>query len=101
MHPGRGPGGCGGGRGDDADGGLVEFDGGLRGMVLNLEEDNVGVAVMGESHGIKGEKCIEQLRKILEGLAEIEDFERKQEFHDESKGSVRRSSQREQRQGGG
>ena len=54
-----------------------------------------------ESHGIKGRKCIEQLRKILEGLAEIEDFERKQEFHDESKGSVRRSSQREQRQGGG
>ncbi|PIR25912.1 MAG: F0F1 ATP synthase subunit alpha [Deltaproteobacteria bacterium CG_4_10_14_0_2_um_filter_43_8] len=27
---------------------LVEFSGGVRGIVLNLEEDNVGVAIMGE-----------------------------------------------------
>ena len=26
---------------------LVEFDGGLRGMVLNLEEDNVGAVLLG------------------------------------------------------
>ena len=32
---------------------LVEFAGGVQGMVLNLEEDNVGVAVMGESSGIR------------------------------------------------
>ena len=27
---------------------LLEFPGGLMGMVLNLEEDNVGVALLGE-----------------------------------------------------
>jgi F-type H+-transporting ATPase subunit alpha len=32
---------------------LVEFDGGVRGLVLNLEEDNVGVAIMGSDRGIK------------------------------------------------
>ena len=47
------------------------------------------------------EGVVERIAVDGQGLAEIEDFERKQEFHDESKGSVRRSSQREQRQGGG
>jgi len=32
---------------------LVEFPGGILGLVLNLEEDNVGVAVMGEDIHIK------------------------------------------------
>ena len=32
---------------------LLEFPGGLKGMVLNLEEDNVGVALLGECTDIK------------------------------------------------
>ena len=37
---------------------LVEFGEGLDGMVLNLEEDNVGIAVMGETTGVKeGDLC--------------------------------------------
>ena len=32
---------------------LLEFPGGLMGMVLNLEEDNVGVALLGECTDIK------------------------------------------------
>jgi F-type H+-transporting ATPase subunit alpha len=32
---------------------LVEFSGGMKGMALNLEEDNVGVAVFGSDTGIK------------------------------------------------
>jgi F-type H+-transporting ATPase subunit alpha len=32
---------------------LLEFPGGLMGMVLNLEEDNVGVALLGEDTGVK------------------------------------------------
>ncbi|UZP69084.1 F0F1 ATP synthase subunit alpha [Desulfovibrio mangrovi] len=32
---------------------LLEFPGGLKGMVLNLEEDNVGVALLGADTGIK------------------------------------------------
>ncbi len=32
---------------------LLEFPGGLMGMVLNLEEDNVGVALLGPDTGIK------------------------------------------------
>ena len=32
---------------------LVEFDNGVKAIALNLEEDNVGVVLMGESSGIK------------------------------------------------
>ena len=32
---------------------LLEFPGGLKGMVLNLEEDNVGVALLGSDTGVK------------------------------------------------
>jgi len=37
---------------------LVEFAGGVQGMVLNLEEDNVGVAIMGHAETIReGDTC--------------------------------------------
>ena len=45
---------------------LVEFEGGLQGMVLNLEEDNVGVALMGESHGIKEGGLVRRTGRIIE-----------------------------------
>ena len=32
---------------------LLEFDGGVKGLVLNLEEDNVGAVLMGDSSSIK------------------------------------------------
>ncbi|MFK7907169.1 MAG: F0F1 ATP synthase subunit alpha, partial [Chitinophagales bacterium] len=32
---------------------LVEFDSGTKAVVLNLEEDNVGVVLMGSSEGIR------------------------------------------------
>jgi F-type H+-transporting ATPase subunit alpha len=32
---------------------LIKFENGLKGMVLNLEEDNVGAVLFGESEGIK------------------------------------------------
>jgi len=32
---------------------LLEFEGGVKGLVLNLEEDNVGAVLMGESSSIK------------------------------------------------
>ena len=32
---------------------LLEFDGGIKGLVLNLEEDNVGAVLMGDSSNIK------------------------------------------------
>jgi len=32
---------------------LVEFPGGIKGMALNLEEDNVGIVIFGEDRGIK------------------------------------------------
>ena len=32
---------------------LVEFPGGIKGMTLNLEVDNVGVVIFGEDRGIK------------------------------------------------
>jgi F-type H+-transporting ATPase subunit alpha len=45
---------------------LVEFDGGLRGMVLNLEEDNVGVAIMGASHQVKEGALVRRTGRIIE-----------------------------------
>ena len=45
---------------------LVEFDGGLRGMVLNLEEDNVGVALMGSSRTVKEGDLVRRTGRIIE-----------------------------------
>ena len=45
---------------------LVEFDGGLRGMVLNLEEDNVGVAIMGGSRSVKEGDLVRRTGRIIE-----------------------------------
>lgn len=43
---------------------LVEFDGGLRGIAQNLEEDNVGVVLMGESTGVKEGDTVKRLGVI-------------------------------------
>ena len=32
---------------------MVEFPGGIKGMALNLEEDNVGVVIFGDDHTIR------------------------------------------------
>ena len=45
---------------------LVEFADGQPGMVLNLEEDNVGVAVMAEAHGIREGDTVKRTGKIIE-----------------------------------
>ncbi|RMD96963.1 MAG: F0F1 ATP synthase subunit alpha [Deltaproteobacteria bacterium] len=45
---------------------LVEFPGGLKGMVLNLEEDNVGVAVLGEGHHIKEGDIVKRTKNIVQ-----------------------------------
>ncbi|CAM2056713.1 ATP synthase F1 complex subunit alpha [Desulfovibrionales bacterium] len=44
---------------------LLEFPGGLMGMVLNLEEDNVGVAVLGEANEIKEGDRVKRTGKIF------------------------------------
>jgi F-type H+-transporting ATPase subunit alpha len=43
---------------------LVEFDNGLKGIVLNLEEDNVGVVLMGPSEQIKEGDNVKRTGKI-------------------------------------
>ncbi|MBI3017874.1 MAG: F0F1 ATP synthase subunit alpha [Deltaproteobacteria bacterium] len=45
---------------------LVEFSNGVRGLVLNLEGDNVGVAVMGEDIQIKEGDTVRRTQKIAE-----------------------------------
>ena len=45
---------------------LVEFPGGISGMVLNLEEDNVGIAVMGESSSIKEGDLVRRTGRIVQ-----------------------------------
>src|SRR6201995_3034311 len=43
---------------------LVEFENGLQGIVLNLEEDNVGVVLLGQSDEVKEGDTIKRTRKI-------------------------------------
>lgn len=43
---------------------LVEFPGGIYGMTLNLEEDNVGVVIMGDYLGIKEGDTVKRTGKI-------------------------------------
>ncbi|NIG51958.1 F0F1 ATP synthase subunit alpha [Chitinophaga sp. Cy-1792] len=43
---------------------LVEFNNGVRAIALNLEEDNVGVVLMGESTGIKEGDKVRRTKKI-------------------------------------
>ena len=43
---------------------LVEFNSGLRGIVLNLEEDNVGVVLLGPSVGIKEGDTVKRTKRI-------------------------------------
>jgi F-type H+-transporting ATPase subunit alpha len=45
---------------------LIEFPGGITGMVLNLEEDNVGIALMGESHHIREGDVVRRTNRIIE-----------------------------------
>ena len=45
---------------------LIEFPGGTTGMVLNLEEDNVGIALMGEAHHIREGDVVRRTNRIIE-----------------------------------
>jgi F-type H+-transporting ATPase subunit alpha len=45
---------------------LVEFPGGINGMVLNLEEDNVGIAVMGETTHVREGDLVRRTGRIIE-----------------------------------
>ncbi len=45
---------------------LVEFAGGILGLVLNLEEDNVGIAIMGEDIHIKEGDIVKRTGRIAE-----------------------------------
>jgi F-type H+-transporting ATPase subunit alpha len=45
---------------------LVEFPGGLSGLVLNLEEDNVGIAVMGETTHVREGDSVRRTGRIIE-----------------------------------
>ena len=43
---------------------LIEFENGVQGVVLNLEEDNVGVVLLGPSKGIKEGDTVKRTNKI-------------------------------------
>jgi len=45
---------------------LLEFPGGVTGMVLNLEEDNVGAAILGEFFHIKEGDTVKRTNRIVE-----------------------------------
>ncbi|HEY7724233.1 MAG TPA: F0F1 ATP synthase subunit alpha [Anaeromyxobacteraceae bacterium] len=49
-----------------AAGELVEFASGARGLVLNLEEDNVGVAVMGHAEAVREGDVVKRTGRIAE-----------------------------------
>lgn len=43
---------------------MVEFQNGVKGVILNLEEDNVGVAIFGEVKGIQEGHTVKRLKEI-------------------------------------
>lgn len=43
---------------------LLEFDGGLKGLALNLEEDNVGAVLLGESSGVSEGSTVKRTKQI-------------------------------------
>jgi F-type H+/Na+-transporting ATPase subunit alpha len=43
---------------------LIEFTGGMQGIALNLEEDNVGAVLLGRSSGVKEGDTVRRLGKI-------------------------------------
>ncbi len=45
---------------------LLEFSGGIMGIALNLEQDNVGVAVMGETEGVKEGDLVKRTGRIAQ-----------------------------------
>jgi F-type H+-transporting ATPase subunit alpha len=45
---------------------MVEFPGGMRGMALNLEADNVGVVIFGDDRGIKEGDTVKRTGAIVE-----------------------------------
>ena len=44
---------------------MVEFDGGIKGMALNLESDNVGVVIFGDDRDIKEGDTVKRLDEIV------------------------------------
>ena len=49
---------------------LVQFDNGMEGIVLNLEEDNVGVVLLGPSKEIKEGDTVKRTKKIASIMLE-------------------------------
>ncbi|MFA5898578.1 MAG: F0F1 ATP synthase subunit alpha [Hyphomicrobium sp.] len=45
---------------------MVEFPGGIRGMALNLEPDNVGIVIFGDDRGIKEGDTVKRTGAIVE-----------------------------------
>ncbi|MEE9347447.1 MAG: F0F1 ATP synthase subunit alpha [Robiginitomaculum sp.] len=45
---------------------MVEFPGGIKGMALNLESDNVGVVIFGDDSGIKEGDTVKRLGEIVD-----------------------------------
>ena len=45
---------------------MVEFPGGVKGMALNLETDNVGVVIFGDDRGIKEGDAVKRLGEIVD-----------------------------------
>ncbi|MBN2663461.1 MAG: F0F1 ATP synthase subunit alpha [Bacteroidales bacterium] len=43
---------------------MIEFENGVKGIVLNLEEDNVGAVLLGTTEGIREGDKVKRLRKI-------------------------------------
>ena len=45
---------------------MVEFEGGIRGMALNLESDNVGVVIFGDDRAIKEGDTVKRTKSIVD-----------------------------------
>lgn len=52
---------------DDVQSGeMVEFAGGMKGMVLNLESDNVGIVIFGDDRSVREGETVKRTREIVQ-----------------------------------
>lgn len=55
-------------------------------IVIEIDEDE---SVTMETHGIKGPKCVEEIKRVTKNLAPIESSQKTKEYYEEDKSKLK------------
>ena len=67
-------------------------------IIIDIDENG---KISADLDGFKGEACIEEISELLEGLAEINSIEKKDDYFMEDETYIRKRQERKQKLGGG